>query len=584
MIKRMSNTKSKKKESAYKGRRGRPKLPRTEENGFNPFNNSSLHVFLPPHKLEIVNHKAKHKTIGGAKDSGKTYIAVLKAIANLEENSHAYVLAARKYKLSAADKFHTIFSNIIMEIRLNGFDILDYKKNVNKSVKMLYKDNSQYNQSIEYVSFEDENGISGAEAPNLGYYSDFIADEPVLKDDSGKTPSRKEWDSTMAVVADTISRSKRKHEKAYKTTVPETTYWYLFNLWDEDHPKVEDLDRHIPEEIFLAFVVGTKNIMSKSNEWIEENWNQIWASIKKNHTMCVYNQAIDELFVKTTKLSNPDNLAVADSLEKEYKFAIMSKNSLELARLLGMIYEGSSIIQHTYDLRQVELADTKLKLVNEKYDSISISLGWDIDINEKLVCTPTVVAQKIDSNYELEEKLFVLPIITVPAYGVGAIGSKNIEIYEKALITTTNEVIYEIKSIFKFKSPILGVHVSVDDDKQTWISHIYEEIKNCHHEVIFSRAKKHKIALGKGQSWDIPTRTDVLQQMIDLKYIIFDKKNVNLLSELKKSTLNASATKRDESSFRHKNYNYINSLEYAIKIFANRHLFIKKRRGLFINV
>lgn len=564
-------------------KRGRPTQLRVVENGYRPFTNNELVVLVPKHKLDIILHPAQYKEICGAKDSGKTWLAAICSICSMEEDVHAHILAARKYKLAAAEKFHRIFSNVIMEIRLAGFDILDLHKKDNKSIKLVNKKNAYHNQTIEYVSFEDENGISGTEPPNLGYYSNFIADEPVLKDDVGKIPTRKEWNSTLRVVTDTINRANRRHEAAFNRKVPKTTYWFLFNMWDENHPLVENVNLVIPEDDFLDFVVGVKNIFAKQNEWIIENWESIWQSIQNNHTLCVFNQATDKLSCKTTKLSNPKNQELAHELEHEYKNAILSKDSFELARLLGLTYEGSTDVQRTYDLRQIEITDTIKRFVEGKYKLISVSLGWDIDINEKLVCTPTIVGQRLNSEYEIEEHLFVLPVVSIKAYGTGSIGSRNIEIYEKALINTTNEQLLMIKKLVNFQKPLLGIHVSVDDDKQTWIAHIYKEIKEMHNEVIFSRAKKHKVNPKKGLSWDILTRTDTLQQMIDCKYILFDEKNVNTLKELRISTLNKSGIKRDESSFRHKNYNYINSLEYAISPFAKRHLYFKVKRSAILD-
>jgi len=78
-----------------------------------------------------------------------------------------------------------------------------------------------------------------------------------------------------------------------------------------------------------------------------------------------------------------------------------------------------------------------------------------------------MIAQKINQFYELQENEFVLPQIKIPAYGVGAIGSKNHEIYEKALISTTLKVVNEmIMKTNNIHIP-LGVYIAIDDDKAT---------------------------------------------------------------------------------------------------------------------
>lgn len=544
------------------------------------FSKKDLPIYFRESKMEIINHKAKKKVVVGAKDSGKTILAVMLALALIEEDKHAYILAARKYKSQSAEKFHTIFTNASLELSLiYNFKMSLYKRSLNKTIKMDNWKNPAKNQSIEYVSFDDPNGIAGTEAPNLGYYALVLIDEPVMLDDMGKIPERKEWKASLETIKDTIDRSKRRHKEVFKRDVEEPTYFLMMNLWDKNHPEVEDANKHISDQQLLAYATGVSNIMSKSAEWINQNWQTIWTNIKNNFILSVYNEATDTLYVKTTKLANPKINQVADqTIQQEVKLALLNQDNFQLARLLGMTYEGSAKNQKTYDLRHLEIADSFAKFKNENWKSVGLSVGWDIDINEALWQTNIILASKdhpdqINHPFETIEKIFVMPQKKIPAFGVGAIGENRTKTYMKAISYHTNQSLKDLQHITNDKKPKYGLFIIIDDNFQTWIDGIYELLKDKVN-ACYSRAKKHKnkkVAL----SYDINTRIALLQELIDKKFIVIDKKCHQLLRDLNQSVRKASGEGRDESSWKNKIYNTINSLEYALYPFRNRHKIVK---------
>ena len=540
------------------------------------FSQEHLPIYFSKSKMEIINHKARKKVVVGAKDAGKTILAVVLALALMEQDKHAYVMAARKYKTQSADKFHVLFTNASLELFLTyDFKRSNYKRSLNKTIKMdNWKDQTK-NQSIEYVSFDDPNGIAGAEAPNLGYYPLILIDDPVMLDDIGKIPTRKEWKASLSAIKDSIDRSNRKHKEVFKRDIDEPVYFLMMNLWDENHPEVADANKHISDQELLAYVTGFTNITSKSAKWIEQNWQTIWTNMKKNHTLSIYNQATDTLYVKMTKLANPKINQIADhTIQKEVKTALLNQDNFELARLLGMTYEGSTNIQKTYDLRHLEVADTLSKFKNEKWKNIGVSTGWDIDINEALWQTNIILASKkhpdqLNHPFETIEKLFVFPQNKVPAFGVGAIGENRTKTYMEAISNQTYKSFKDLQHFTNETKPKYGSFITIDDNFQTWLDGIYELLKDKIN-ACYSRAKKHKKQKAN-LSYDINTRIALLQELIDKKFIVIDKNCHQLLRDLNQSVRKVNGEGRDESSWKHKTYNTINSLEYSLYPFRNRH-------------
>ncbi|MFW3387903.1 UNVERIFIED_CONTAM: hypothetical protein RF648_18035, partial [Kocuria sp. CPCC 205274] len=87
---------------------------------------------------------------------------------------------------------HNALNNINLEVKSLGYETVDYEAGINKSYRLVNKSQKTKNQSIEYGSFDDANGLAGIEAPNNGFFGLVQIEEPVLIDDPGKTPTRSE--------------------------------------------------------------------------------------------------------------------------------------------------------------------------------------------------------------------------------------------------------------------------------------------------------------------------------------------------------------------------------------------------------
>ena len=148
--------------------------------------------FITADKIAILSHPAKYTHWIGSKDSGKTRPVVLRMIGHIESDKDAYGLALRKYKASAAVRLHTAVNNMALEIKFAGYKIPDYEKGVAQTYRMINVRSRSSNQTIEYESFDNANGLAGIEAPNLGYFPIVHIEEPVLIDDPGKIPDAAE--------------------------------------------------------------------------------------------------------------------------------------------------------------------------------------------------------------------------------------------------------------------------------------------------------------------------------------------------------------------------------------------------------
>lgn len=124
--------------------------------------------FISPDKVKINDHHAKRKIIVGAKDSGKTRPTALRMLGLVEEDKDNYGLALRKYKSGAVGRLYTSINNLALEIGFAGYNIDKYEKGVSQMYRMVNFRNKSENQSIEFASFDDANGLAGIEAPNLG--------------------------------------------------------------------------------------------------------------------------------------------------------------------------------------------------------------------------------------------------------------------------------------------------------------------------------------------------------------------------------------------------------------------------------
>lgn len=545
-----------------------------------PFSNETVKEFLTIEKMEILNHPAKKKVLGGGREAGKTRIAIADTAATMSEDKHASAMSARKYKTLAADKFKTIFINFALEVKHSDYLVPEFKGSQNKILLMRDYKNVNNNSTVECVSFDDPNSISGAEAPNLGYYSHIIIDEPVLHNDTGKTPSRDEWAHSLKMIKRTVDRSNKRHKRIFNKAIPKPTTYVCMNLWDKNHPEVEDLNNHIPDDVFLNFMLGYKNVLSKSRKWREKNISKLWESVQKNTTMTIYNKATDTLYAKMSSFANPfylDDEETKNEAFKEFKTSIINIDSNALASLLGLTFEGYDDRTNVYDTRRWIAEDTIEKYgQNSGWEVKGISFGWDVDINIELVGTCTIVVQRKDiAKWGIEEKVLVLPQRIIPMdKSIGDHLEANV--HSSRIAKATNDLFNIVVTNFKFKpqSRMLGKYFSVDVDDRHWLYYYRQELSHFWDGSI-DIAKKHDNNSKPYYSWGINTRIKALQLMLDKDYIVFDKANQRLYNEVIRMTKKLDGTGRDESGYKHRLFNLLNSLEYALFVWRYRPNIIK---------
>ncbi len=108
------------------------------------------------------------------------------------ESKDGYGLALKKYKTNAAMRLHTAISNMALEMRMADYDIPLVQKGVTQSYFVKDARYRENNQTVEYASLDDMDGIAGIEAPNLGQFVVVHVEEPVMKGDK-EQPSFEEF-------------------------------------------------------------------------------------------------------------------------------------------------------------------------------------------------------------------------------------------------------------------------------------------------------------------------------------------------------------------------------------------------------
>lgn len=94
-----------------------------------------------------------------------------------------YGLALKKYKTNAASRLHTAIANMSIEIRSKGYQVPIMAKGISNTYMLKNKHIRDLNQSIEYASLDDMDGIAGIEAPNLGRFGIVHIEEPCMSGD-----------------------------------------------------------------------------------------------------------------------------------------------------------------------------------------------------------------------------------------------------------------------------------------------------------------------------------------------------------------------------------------------------------------
>lgn len=539
------------------------------------FVKTELHNFISQDKIDVLNHDATDTIWIGAKEGGKTRPVVLDALSDMEENYKANAVMMKKYKTNATNRLHPIVNNLALEVKAAGYTIPDYEKGQTMTYRMKAK-NRNKNQTIEYASFDDYNQIAGIEAPNNGYFSVVIVEEPVLLQDEKPVPTPQEWKDQMEALKDSISRSNDRYMSITGLTIKPTKYHYTMNPWD-DHPLVMYAEKHHPMEEFMQFVLEdmlNNNIMVK---YVVDDDTLIVRNTKFNNPKIrIIEQTCKDLDIKNLedfeeKKDEIDweakvfkDLGIIEgnffnhlkkykgTLLKRAELAIESNDSGELSRILGFKYDGESTMDKTHN--QIELAQlVDSKSIHDNADAVSkLAISFDIDHRRRIVLTPVYSVKKKRGIIALNENDWVGNVvvgeqITIPCSGTGKKGEK-LDVYREQML----KAIADLRKKYH-KAAANGVVCALDDPNRFYINILSSKTSG----IIWRLAKKHA-------EWDILNRVSAINIGIERGVLMFDEKNARLMSDMKKSIIKTGTNKRDETGKREKDYDYINSMEYGV--------------------
>lgn len=534
----------------------------------------SMGDFLSKEKIDIINHPAANKVICGGKDSGKTRLVLVSDSITFEVDKNANLIKFKKYIKGGITRLHNAFNNVVLEAKMKGYNVQKYV--ANQSFTYVENADKSKSNTIEYFSLEDSNSIAGIEGKGLGYFAGGHFEEPVMFGEFGKVPNKKEWNDLVNMIKDSTSRANRAYAINNKLeTAPKCTWWYTLNPWDL-HPIVEDLEENLPEENFLEFI--KKNML-------------------KNHTQQFYNIENDTLYVRMTKFANPIiraietllyqsnikthaewesvphdalnafpellelgiNWGIIQSYLKEQKQTILSQanialelnDTMALARILGLRYQGSSDRAKTYDLSKLIKVDSEEVLKSPKTKVLEMSIGVDIDTRKGrgFVITPSyVITQEngILGNKNIRN-ILVGKQIYIPSLGDSV---QLVEMYLNQIRDRVKELID--KSYIYTKGRKIIKYLWMDENRANYLYQLTKE----NLDIVLSKARKHG-------SWDIIGRVDYTQICLDNEFIMFDGNNERLFLEMKTSVQKEDENKRDEKGILEK-IDFLNSFEYAI--------------------
>lgn len=518
--------------------------------------------FITEEKIQVLDLHHKYKIWIGAKWGGKTRPVVTRMSGKMLEDKDNYGLALKKYKTNASSRLHTAISNMGIEMRLAGFDVPLFVKGQNQTYLLKNQKYRDLNQTIEYASLDDMDGIAGIEAPNLGKFAIVHIEEPVMKGDK-EQPTKEEFWETITVLESSVDRSNVRYADIHGGDVYTPDYHFTMNAWD-DHPLITEAEKHFPENEFLNKCLGVEDWQKMTVEELDESWEDMKKSLQENHTAVVTFEKDSKAFIRLTMFANPgwartplvfNNKLPFTQEEQEEMFwnkikdSILKKDYSLLAIYLGLKKQTDNG-NKTYQTSLLETTDTVKEIKEGGWKIIGTSQGWDVDINRLFVETPIVLGERNTFTKGIEYKMFVLPQNPFKSSGSG--GGRNIPIYKQKMLEITNNTTGELYALGGAKKPKLGAYLFIDDNQGTWLQYF---INNVYH--IKGKAKKHK-------PWDIISRQNWLNQAINSGFIVIDEKNEVLINEINKSVLSNGQDKRDESSTLNKLYDRINSMEYAI--------------------
>lgn len=526
--------------------------------------------FITEEKIKILNLPQTKKVWCGAKESGKTRPVVLRTIGLIEKFSDVYGIGIKKYKHNAVERLSQAMLNVVAELKLSGFHLPNYRKTATKLERRFFSNQINFkNQTVEFQSLEDINGLAGIEAPNLGRFEIVHIEEPVEKNDS-KIPTKKRFWEDIEVIERSVNRSNVRNAQKNKTSVTSPIYHFTLNAWD-DHPLITEMEEVFPEDEFLNECLGVDDWKKLDPDFVNKNWEKLKQNLINNNTSVRIDKFKDIAWIRLTRFANPNwnksvdvfNEKRAMTKEKQFenfwnklKNALLEKNFSYLTIHLGLKNQDQED-NKTYVLDNVEIENVTKRIKQEKWEIIGSSFGWDIDLRRKFILTPIVLAKNFQ-NFKEVFKIFVFPQKSFSAKGDRS--GTAIPFYKEKLKQFTKEALNETTSLEMYANEGLefAKHLYVDDDYGLWISE-FEDFWNL---LNVSKAKKHG-------TYSIIDRQNILNILFNRSLIVIDEQNKNLLTNLAKSSIKDGTNKRDESSTKEQLYDSINSLEYSIYPFKH---------------
>lgn len=544
----------------------------------------SLSSMLDDTKIKILEHPATTKLLIGAKDSGKTHLVKVDEIYKMEKDPNASSIAARKYSTSAAKRLSASMAKTLVRIKQKGFA---FKYSYKKSQNFMYrlsgsKQNMLENQSQEYVSFEDENGLAGIDVANGGYIATVHIEEPALKDDKGDTPTPTQWKGSIGVIKDSVNRTVRDYGDTNPFFPPSpTTWWITMNDWDEDHPESLYAEKHSPRDKFLAENLGgmSPEVLLGNKALILKHWDKIANALITKHTSIIYVKKDDKIVVRMTKFANPsirENPELQKNILSSIQEALIDNDNFELARQMGMLYEGSDDDDFAYNIPDLnnQMIDTHqyIKKLQTKEDIIGAEFGqqyilsrsimWDIDVNRRMTGTVTLITGHLykpnpiaGSEVLMRNVRFVtLPQIEIPAYGRGVKGAK-LEGYYKSIATVTKQLIDK----YPMDRNVFGSHYTMDDDQGTFMNgtaRYLDKILEQKHKVDLN----FHIQVKTGKLHDTNARVLDTNTLLDEDVALIDKSNVDLKAFWEGVRKDAKGKRKEQGKYE-KLADYANSYE-----------------------
>ncbi len=530
--------------------------------------------FLSKEKSAIISHKAKRKILIGAKQSGKTIIALIDMLVSMDNDELVNNFAMRNAKTGASSQFIGSILGIINQLDMIG---LKTSKKFSSSAYNLYRHSvngikMDQNQKVQFGSLQNYmEDTSGLGVGNGGYFKTIILDEIIP--DTGQFQTQKEWNGMISVIESNFNRFKEQidfvMESANKDKTPNMSYYYIANLWG-DHPLSIEADRYFPENEFIEWVLGIKlEEIFKNEELIDEFFTkEKIKEITKRNTKSVHvvdkDNDIDNLYSRMTVFANPLNRQ--EQKIKIYinriKDALKSGDTKALAIYLGTTaepeIEDNMRVYPDGVIKSIEKY-TFNDFIKNGYRPFHITYGIDTDDTRIYTITPSIHFKKEIKGlgiHKLDEKILIDEIIEIKASGAGHLGS-NYDYYIKEICEAINRHTMEIRYN-------LPVAVVVDDKGDWYLREIskYGIHSKSTKQVIFEKAMKHG-------DFSIKHRQEMVKQAIKSKVIIFHPGNEPLISDMIKC-IKADPQKPERKTTSNTNYlDRIDSMEYALQGYIN---------------